>query len=48
VTVTPTFKPIKNSFVRAEVAYVSTDNRVFKNGTEDNKTTLAVELGFTF
>lgn len=48
VTITPTFKPTENSFVRAEVAYISTDNKVFKNGTEDNKTTLAVELGFTF
>ncbi|RLJ70212.1 putative OmpL-like beta-barrel porin-2 [Hydrogenivirga caldilitoris] len=48
VTVTPTFKPSENTFIRGEVAYISTDNKVFKNGTEDNKTTLAVELGFTF
>ena len=47
-TITPTFKPTENSFIRAEVAYVSTDKKVFKNGTKDNKTTFAVELGFTF
>jgi len=47
-TATPTFKPTENSFIRAEVAYVSTDKKVFKNGTKDNKTTFAVELGFTF
>ncbi len=47
-TVSPTFKPADNTFVRAEVAYISTDNKVFKGGTKDNKTTLSVELGFTF
>ena len=47
-TITPTFKPSENTFVRAEVSYISTDNKVFKNGTEDTKTTFAVELGFTF
>ncbi|EDP76200.1 outer membrane beta-barrel protein [Hydrogenivirga sp. 128-5-R1-1] len=47
-TVTPTYKPTENSFVRAELSYVSADNKVFKNGNEDNKTTVAVELGFTF
>ncbi|AAC06480.1 outer membrane beta-barrel protein [Aquifex aeolicus] len=48
LTVTPTFRPTPNTYVRAEVSYVNTDNKVFKNGTKDNKTTLAVELGFTF
>ncbi|WP_461829932.1 outer membrane beta-barrel protein [Aquifex sp.] len=48
VTVTPTYRPIPNGFIRAEVAYVSTDKKIFKNNTEDNKTTLAVEIGFTF
>ena len=47
-TITPTFKPTENTFLRAEVAYISTDNNVFKNGTKDNKTTLSVEIGFTF
>lgn len=48
LTITPTLKPTENTFVRGEVAYISTDNKVFKGGTKDNKTTLAVELGFTF
>ncbi len=48
LTVTPTFKPTDNTFVRAELAYISTDNKVFKGGTKDSKTTLSVELGFTF
>jgi len=50
VTVTPTLKPADNSFVRAEVSYISTDREVFSSGTgtEDNKATFAVELGFTF
>lgn len=48
LTVTPTFKPTDNSFLRAEVSYISTDNKVFKDGAKDNKTTFAVQLGFTF
>ncbi len=48
VTLTPTLKPSDNSFVRAEVSYISTDQYFFNNGTENSKTTLAVELGFTF
>ena len=48
ITVTPTYRPISNGFIRAEVAYVSTDKKIFKGGTKDNKTTLAVEIGFTF
>jgi len=48
VTVTPTLKPADNAFVRAEVSYISTDREVFRSGREDNKTSLAVELGFTF
>ena len=47
-TVSPTFKPADNTFVRAEIAHISTDNKVFKGNTKDNKTTLSVELGFTF
>lgn len=46
VTVTPTYKPIPNGFIRAEVAYINTDQKIFNR--EDNKTTLAVEIGFTF
>ena len=48
ITVTPTYKPIPNGFIRAEVAYITTDKKVFKGETKDNKTTLAVEIGFTF
>lgn len=48
ITVTPTYRPIPNGFIRAEFAYVSADKKIFKGGTEDNKTTLAVEIGFTF
>ncbi|MDQ7038049.1 MAG: outer membrane beta-barrel protein [Aquificota bacterium] len=48
LTITPTFKPAGNTFLRAEVAYISTDGSVFENGTKDSRTTLGVELGFTF
>ncbi|RUM29529.1 MAG: hypothetical protein DSY42_06295 [Aquifex sp.] len=47
-TITPTIRPTSNTFVRAEAAYVTTDNKVFKNNTKDNKTTFAFEMGFTF
>ncbi len=48
VTVTPTFKPSENTFIRVEVAHVSTDAKIFKGDTKDTKTILALELGFTF
>ena len=48
LTVTPTFKPSDNTFIRGEVVYVSADNKIFKNGQKKDKTTLSVELGFTF
>jgi len=48
VTITPTFKPADNGFIRAEVSYLSTDRKVLAGGTEDTKTSFAVELGFTF
>lgn len=47
-TLTPTYKPTENSFVRAEVAYIATDEKAFKNNTEKNKTTFALEVGLTF
>jgi len=49
-TVTPTYKPTKNTYLRAEVGYVSTDKKVFldKNNQKDNKTVAGVELGFLF
>ena len=48
VTVTPTLRPTSNTYIRAEVAYINTDNKIFKGGTKDNKTTIAVEAAFTF
>ncbi|GAB6065374.1 outer membrane beta-barrel protein [Aquifex pyrophilus] len=46
ITVTPTYRPTPNTFVRVEYAYLNTDKKVI-NG-EDNKTTLSAEIGFTF
>ncbi len=48
LTITPTFRPTSNTYIRGEVAYINTDNKIFKNGTKDNKTTIAVEAAFTF
>lgn len=45
-TITPTYKPAENTFIRVEYAYLNTDKRVI-NG-DDNKSTVAVEIGFTF
>ncbi|WP_461831741.1 outer membrane beta-barrel protein [Aquifex sp.] len=45
-TITPTYKPTSNTFVRVEYAYLNTDKKVI-NG-EDNKTTISAEIGFTF
>ena len=50
-TVTPTYKPTKNTFARVEVSYVTTDQQVFnddKGNNKDNRTTLAFEAGFLF
>ncbi len=48
ITVTPTYRPSENTFIRVEVGYLATDKKVFDNGNKDNKTTLALEAGFTF
>ena len=51
LTVTPTYNYTENTFVRAEVSYVSSDNAVFadKDGLpEDTKTSFAVQAGYTF
>lgn len=51
LTVTPTYHYTENTFVRAEVSYVSSDNAVFadKDGLpEDTKTSFAVQAGYTF
>ena len=52
-TITPTWKPTKNTFLRAEFSYISTDKRGFPddNGNankKDNRTVMGVEAGFVF
>ncbi|WP_457639658.1 outer membrane beta-barrel protein, partial [Persephonella sp.] len=50
-TITPTYKPTKNTFARVEASYISTDQKVFnddKGSTKDNRTVLAFEAGFLF
>ncbi len=51
VTVTPTYKPTDNTYIRCELAYVSTDANAFsddKGNPKDNKTFLGFEAGFLF
>lgn len=50
-TITPTYNPTKNTFIRAEVSYVSSDKKIFVDSTgtpKDTRTTGAVEVGFLF
>ncbi|WP_228357480.1 outer membrane beta-barrel protein [Sulfurihydrogenibium azorense] len=50
-TITPTYNPTKNTFIRAEVSYVNSDKNIFvndKGNPKDSRTTGAVELGFLF
>ncbi|WP_457625559.1 outer membrane beta-barrel protein [Persephonella sp.] len=54
-TITPTYKPTKNTFVRAELSYVTADAKMFVDvdnpatpKDKDNRTTLGVEAGFLF
>ncbi|WP_457642664.1 outer membrane beta-barrel protein [Persephonella sp.] len=50
-TITPTYKPTKNTFARVEASYISTDQKVFnddKGSEKDNRTVLAFEAGFLF
>ncbi len=50
-TITPTYKPSANTYIRAEVTYVKADNNIFNkktSGTDDTRTTGAVEFGFLF
>ncbi|WP_457640297.1 outer membrane beta-barrel protein [Persephonella sp.] len=57
-TVTPTYKPTKNTFARVELAYIytnayfaPTNQKVFtddKGNAKDNRTVLAFEAGFLF
>ncbi len=51
LTVTPTYHYTKNTFVRAELAMVSSDNKIFndENGVlQDSKTSAALQAGFLF
>ncbi len=50
-TITPTWTPTKNTYVRAEFAYIVTDEKGFENedGEEkDNRTLVGLEAGFIF
>ncbi|WP_456383909.1 outer membrane beta-barrel protein [Persephonella sp.] len=50
-TITPTYKPTKNTFARVELSYISTDKKIFvddSGSTKDNRTTVAFEAGFLF
>ncbi|WP_457641485.1 outer membrane beta-barrel protein [Persephonella sp.] len=51
ITVTPTYKPTSNTYIRGEVAYVSTDAKAFpdnKGNSKDNKLVVGFEAGFVF
>ncbi len=51
LTITPTYNFSDNTFVRAELSMVSSDNKIFaddKGVAEDTKTSVAVQAGFTF
>ncbi|MBK3332985.1 outer membrane beta-barrel protein [Persephonella atlantica] len=50
-TITPTYRPSNNTFVRAEFAYVNTDQKGFtddKGNPKDSRTSIGVEAGFMF
>lgn len=50
-TITPTYNPTKNTFIRGEVSYVSSDKKIFidsKGVAKDSRATGAVEVGFLF
>ncbi len=50
-TVTPTYNFTDNTFVRAEIAMISSDNKIFndEDGTaQDSKTSAALQAGFLF
>ena len=52
-TITPTWKPTKNTFLRAEFSYISTDKKGFADddgvpNSKDNRTVMGVEAGFVF
>lgn len=50
-TITPTYRPTQNTYVRAEFAYVNTDKKGFtddKGNLKDSRTFIGVETGFMF
>ncbi|EDP73948.1 outer membrane beta-barrel protein [Hydrogenivirga sp. 128-5-R1-1] len=50
-TITPTWKPTENTYLRAEFSYVSTDKKGFtddKGNNKDSRTFAGVEAGFLF
>ncbi len=51
-TITPTWKPTKNTFARVEFAYTSADAKLFydidDNTEDDTRTSLSFEAGFLF
>ncbi|MDQ7056888.1 MAG: outer membrane beta-barrel protein [Persephonella sp.] len=50
-TISPTYRPSKNTYVRAEFAYVNTDKKGFtddKGNAKDSRTSIGVEAGFMF
>jgi hypothetical protein len=50
-TITPTWSPTKNTYIRGEFAYVVTDEKGFENEDmeeKDNRSFVGVELGFIF
>ena len=53
-TITPTWKPTKNTFLRAEYTYTKADSKIFadtdpvKNVADDTRSTYAIEAGFLF
>lgn len=52
VSITPTYKIAKNSYIRFEVSYIDSDNKIFKdkngNITKDTKMSAAAEFAFLF
>ena len=50
-TITPTYMFGENAFVRAELSFVSSDNKIFADddgNEQDNKTSFALQAGYTF
>lgn len=53
ITITPTYNPTENSFIRLEGVYASDDEKVFRDcdgkpGEEDTRTSVIAEFGFLF